>query len=107
MKAIQGNLGWSWDDKKGADITPEKKGTWDDYMAKHPAAQPFCNAGWVHLDAFDSLAPSLAKGSHVFQALQALSAAKADEGSQSSTLLGTANNEPDRSQERSASPGID
>ena len=83
-------------------------------MAKHPTAQPFRNAGWVHLDAFDCLAPSSAKGNHVFRASQALSAAEADEESQSSNLLGTANNEPDDdnlngspSQEQSTSLGID
>ena len=109
MKAIRGNSGWSWDDEKGADITPEKKGTWDDYVAKHPAAQPFRNSGWVHLDAFDCLAPSSAKGNHVFRASQAHSAAEADEETQSTT----ANIEPDDvnlngspSQERSASESL-
>jgi hypothetical protein len=111
VKAIRGNSGWSWDDDKGADITPEKKGTWDNYVAKHPAAQPFRNSGWVHLDAFDSLGPSSAKGSHVFQASQALNAAEANEGSQPLNPPGTADNEPDdndlnRSQEQSASPVI-
>jgi hypothetical protein len=103
VKAIRANSGWSWDDDKGADITPEKKGTWDDYVAKHPAAHPFRNAGWVHLDEFDSLAPSSAKGSYVFRASQSLSTAVANE--ESSNTQGTAADEPndvDGSQEQSA-----
>ena len=112
MKAILGNSGWSLDDKKGADITPEKKGIWDDYVAKHPVVQPFHNAGWVHLDAFNSLGPLSAKGSHVFQASQAFNVAEANEGSQPLNPPGTVDNELDdnnlnRSQEWSASLAID
>ncbi|EDR15389.1 uncharacterized protein LACBIDRAFT_301662 [Laccaria bicolor S238N-H82] len=78
VKAIRNNSGWSWDDNKGADITPEKKGTWDNYVAKYPLAQPFQNAGWAYLEAFDALGSSLAKGAHVFQALQGVSTAQVD-----------------------------
>ena len=107
VKAIWANSGWSWDDDKGADITPEKKGTWDDYVAKHPAAQPFRNAGWVHLDEFDSLGPSSAKGGHVFRASQGLSAAVANEEPLNTRGFADDDLEPndiDGSQEQSASP---
>jgi hypothetical protein len=49
-------------------------------VAKHPAANPFRNVGWVHLEAFDSLGASSAKGGHVFRASQGLSAADGHEG---------------------------
>jgi len=62
-------------------------------VAKHPAAQPFRNVGWVHLDKFDSLAPSSAKGSHVFHASQGLSTAAAD--AEPSNTHGTTDGEPD------------
>ena len=72
-------------------------------MAKHPAAQPFRNVGWVHLDEFDSLALSSAKGSHVFHASQGLSTAGAN--AEPSNTHGTADSKPnsndaDESQEQ-------
>ncbi|KAF8060959.1 hypothetical protein FPV67DRAFT_1631942 [Lyophyllum atratum] len=67
---IRDNSGWSWDDEEGASITPEKKGTWDDFKAKHPDAAPFRNKGWPYLASFDSLIPSKAKGNHAFRASQ-------------------------------------
>ena len=80
VKTIWDNSGWSWDDEKGADSTPEKKGTWVNYVAKHPLAQPFHNAGWVYLDAFDGLGSSLARGGHIFWASQGVSTAQVDSG---------------------------
>lgn len=77
-------------------------------MAKHPAAHPFRNAGWVHLDEFDSLGPSSAKGTYVFRASQSLSMAVANE--ESSNTQGTAADEPndvDGSQEQSAESQVD
>jgi len=70
-------------------------------VAKHPAAQPFRNAGWVHLDEFDSLAPSSAKGSHVFRASQGVSTATPD--AEPSDTHGTADadlNDADESHEQ-------
>ncbi|PPQ86438.1 hypothetical protein CVT25_008097 [Psilocybe cyanescens] len=58
VQAIHRNSGWSWDDEDSARITPEIQGTWNDYIERHPAAAPFCNARWAHLAAFDSLGAS-------------------------------------------------
>ena len=55
VKAVRGNSGWKWDDEKGADITPDNKGAWDEYVAVHPKAASFRNKGWVHLALFDVL----------------------------------------------------
>ena len=70
---------------------------------------PSCTtSGWVHLEAFDSLGSSPAKGGHVFQASQGMSAAEANEGS--SNMPGSPDDESqnvDRSQWSVSPPGID
>ncbi|KJA13473.1 hypothetical protein HYPSUDRAFT_125539, partial [Hypholoma sublateritium FD-334 SS-4] len=48
--AIQAASGWVWDNEKGADINIYSALSWDDYVKKHPAAKPFRNRGWVHLE---------------------------------------------------------
>ncbi|KAJ7200242.1 hypothetical protein B0H12DRAFT_962177, partial [Mycena haematopus] len=54
---IIGNSGWTWNDKHGACITAASSGTWDAFVKSRRAAEPFRNAGWVHLDAFRDLMP--------------------------------------------------
>lgn len=70
VNALRNNSGWSWDDEKGADISPEKKGVWDDYVLAHPLASPFRNCGWIHLAIFDLFGSKITKGTHVFHASQ-------------------------------------
>ncbi|KAH9478132.1 hypothetical protein JR316_0008585 [Psilocybe cubensis] len=75
VDAICNNSGWSWDDEKGADITPEKRGMCDDYVLCHPGAGPFCNSGWAHLAIFDVfLGKRAVKGAHVYHTSQGISA---------------------------------
>ena len=62
VKAVRSNSVWKWDDEKGADITLDSKGTWDDYVAAHPRAAPFRNKGWPHLAFFDDLGGASPKG---------------------------------------------
>ena len=76
-------------------------------MAKHPAAHPFRNAGWVHLDEYDSLAPSSAKGSHVFQVSQGLSTAVAEESLNTWDTADDKPNNADESQEQASQVDID
>lgn len=74
VDALCNNSSWSWDNKKGTDITPKKKSVWDDYILAYPSAAPFCNSGWVYLAIFDLFRNKDAKGTHVFCALQEVSA---------------------------------
>ncbi|KAJ8521979.1 hypothetical protein ONZ45_g1365 [Pleurotus djamor] len=69
---LRNNSGWSWDDEKGADITPEKEGMWNDYVEMNPGASSFAKKGWPYLQYFDAFMPSRAKGKYVFHASQAL-----------------------------------
>ncbi|KAJ6477708.1 hypothetical protein C8R45DRAFT_833535 [Mycena sanguinolenta] len=77
---IIGNSGWTWNDKHGACITAASSGTWDVFVKSRRAAEPFRNAGWVHLDAFRDLMPdAIPKGTHVFRALGAFSQPEEEE----------------------------
>ncbi|KAJ8694087.1 hypothetical protein PTI98_009020 [Pleurotus ostreatus] len=67
VSSIQGNSGWSWDNRNGANITHEKTGIWEAYVTRYPKAAPFRNEGWVYLEAFDALVPSTAKGQHAYR----------------------------------------
>ncbi|KAJ6486631.1 hypothetical protein C8R45DRAFT_828456 [Mycena sanguinolenta] len=65
------NLGWAWDDARGACIGPASEGVWEAYVKKHPKAEPFCNSGWVHLDAFRKLMPdAVPRGGNVHRLTQ-------------------------------------
>ncbi|KAJ7118071.1 hypothetical protein C8R44DRAFT_559476, partial [Mycena epipterygia] len=46
VQHIKNMSGWSWDSKKGVDVSPATQGTWDAYVAKVPEAARFKNAGW-------------------------------------------------------------
>ncbi|KAJ7171315.1 hypothetical protein C8R46DRAFT_993490 [Mycena filopes] len=70
VDVILGISGWKWDPKKGVDVTPATKGTWDAWVAKNPAAARFRNKGWPHYDRLALLMPEKAKGGNVFRASQ-------------------------------------
>ncbi|KAG6819327.1 hypothetical protein H0H93_012870 [Arthromyces matolae] len=82
VSAIRGNSGWSWDDEKGVEVSPEKLGTWEAFVEKNPGAEEFAHAGWVHLEAFDQLSPSTARGVHVYRATQGPSSQDDDDQTQ-------------------------
>ncbi|KAJ7081524.1 hypothetical protein C8R44DRAFT_563145, partial [Mycena epipterygia] len=63
--AIKAVSGWSWDDERGVDVSPATQGTWDAFVAAHPAAAQFRNAGWPFFNLMETLMPSAAKGTHV------------------------------------------
>lgn len=75
IQAIKEVSGWHWDDETGASITVDTASSWDDYIKKHPAAKPFRNRGWVHLQRMTDIMPSTVSGSHVFHPSQVLSTA--------------------------------
>jgi hypothetical protein len=58
--------GWSWDETTGASINQDTKSSWDDYVARHPEARPYCNRGWPYAHAFEIINPSPASGANVF-----------------------------------------
>lgn len=63
-----GMSGWTWDPKKGVDVSPATQGTWDAWVAKNPAAKRFRSKGWPHYDRLQLLMPEKAKGSNIFRA---------------------------------------
>ncbi|KAJ7098907.1 hypothetical protein C8R44DRAFT_888751 [Mycena epipterygia] len=67
VEHIKRMSGWSWDSKKGVDVSPATQGTWDAYIAKVPDAARFKNKGWPYSDLFLPLLPVTAKGNHVFR----------------------------------------
>ena len=75
IQAIKEVSGWHWDDETGASITVDTASSWDDYIKKHPAAKPFRNRGWVHLQRMTDIMPLTVSGSHVFHPSQVLSTA--------------------------------
>ena len=64
--------GWHWDNETGASITVDTASSWDNYIKKHPAAKPFQNRGWVHLQRMTDIMLSTVSGSHVFHLSQVL-----------------------------------
>ncbi|KAG6850244.1 hypothetical protein H0H93_015796 [Arthromyces matolae] len=41
---IWNNSGWSWDDDKGVQVSPEKLGTWEAFIELNPGAEEFASA---------------------------------------------------------------
>ncbi|KAF8987875.1 hypothetical protein BDQ17DRAFT_1198366, partial [Cyathus striatus] len=66
VTTIKDVSGWTWSDDTGASITEETASTWDDYVAHHPEAKPFCNQGWPHLHQFEPLMPFPGIGLNIF-----------------------------------------
>ncbi|KAF8209046.1 hypothetical protein K438DRAFT_1754098 [Mycena galopus ATCC 62051] len=60
--------GWNWDPKKGVNVTPETRSSWDDWVKKNKGSGRFRNKGWPHYDRLLLLMPSKAKGGNVFRA---------------------------------------
>ncbi|KAG6836266.1 hypothetical protein H0H93_009626 [Arthromyces matolae] len=106
VRAIRDNSGWSWDDKRGAGITVEKTGTWDDFVAKNCGAAPFRNAGWVHLGAFDLIVTSAVKGTQVYRGntLEANENKHLDEGVSQDTTVEQVEEEDHDDKEASQTP---
>ncbi|KAF5341817.1 hypothetical protein D9611_001842 [Ephemerocybe angulata] len=69
VTALMGVSGFAWDDTTGASVGPESAMVWDDYVAKHPAAKPFRNKGWVHRAKVALLMPSSTSTTNVFHPL--------------------------------------
>lgn len=63
-----GVSGWNWDPKKGVNVTPATRGTWDDWVRKNKGAGRFRNKGWPHYERLLLLMPEKAKGGNVFRA---------------------------------------
>ncbi|KAJ7681043.1 hypothetical protein DFH06DRAFT_973651, partial [Mycena polygramma] len=71
---IMSKSGWTWDDKKGACIDESSADVWAEFLKSRPQADPFRNAGWVHLDAFRTLMPEATpRGGNVYRAQTAAS----------------------------------
>ncbi|KIL58958.1 hypothetical protein M378DRAFT_85731, partial [Amanita muscaria Koide BX008] len=62
VSRLANQSGFSWDHERGADIQPEGRLVWQEYVQKHPKAAPFRNRGWAHFDDFAIFAPSKARG---------------------------------------------
>ncbi|KAG6858016.1 hypothetical protein C0995_003358, partial [Termitomyces sp. Mi166 len=58
--ALQSVSGWTWDDKKGCNITPEVESSWAAYVKIHKQAAPFKKEGWCHFELMSQIMPSAA-----------------------------------------------
>ncbi|KAF9554697.1 hypothetical protein CPC08DRAFT_696454 [Agrocybe pediades] len=69
---IKSQSGFTWDDKKGANIDETSAAVWEAYekVRKNKGSAPFRNKGWVWFNEVQPLMPTMARGANAFRATQ-------------------------------------
>ncbi|KAG6905951.1 hypothetical protein DXG01_016695 [Tephrocybe rancida] len=84
--ALKGVSGWTWDDKYGANITPELESSWAAYVKVHKDAEPFKRKGWRHFHRVSEIIPSVViRGTRVYRASNATTGLSRDRESEDRT----------------------
>src|SRR5258708_33383799 len=72
------HTGVTWTDDKGANIMDPSNPIWRKIVATHPAANPFKNQGWAHLEKMRQIMPATVRGHNVFRPSQGVSGLNSD-----------------------------